>query len=71
MDVKSKDSDASVDSEKNHERINKAINEANNQIKNIFPQIAISSDTCFQLSNRVANAWWLSNQGIPVVLLNL
>ncbi|MFA9390536.1 MAG: hypothetical protein ACERKD_12040 [Prolixibacteraceae bacterium] len=64
-------SDASVDSIKNHKKIADAINEANAKIKSTYPQMTISRDNCYQLSNRVAHAWWLANQGIPVVLVYL
>src|SRR5690606_24323468 len=68
---KSSDSGSKDDSIKNYERIGEAIEEANTAIKNKHPQINISRDDCYQLSNRVAHAWWLANQGIPVVLLYL
>jgi hypothetical protein len=61
----------SESSEKNHARIFEAINEANTEINKINNGIKISRDNCYQLSNRVAHAWWLANQGIPVVLLYL
>jgi len=64
-------SEASANSKKNHEKIAEAINEANTIIKNTYPQINISRDNCYQLSNRVAHAWWLASQGIPVVLVYL
>jgi len=55
----------------NHKQIAKAIEEANNGINKVYSGISISRDNCYQLSNRVAYAWWLANQGIPVVLLYL
>ena len=61
------DSNTSDKSKKNHEKIGLAINEAKEGIYGI----SISRDKCYQLSNRVAHAWWLANQGIPVVLLYL
>jgi len=57
----------SDDSISNHGKIGLAINEAREGIDGI----SISRDNCYQLSNRVAHAWWLANQGIPVVLLYL
>ena len=55
----------------NHKQIAKAIEEANNGINKEISGLTISRDTCYQLSNRVAHAWWLANQGIPVVLMYL
>jgi len=63
--------DATYDSEKNHASIGVAIHEANNGIKDMGFEVSISRDNCYQLSNRVGHAWWLANQGIPVVLLYL
>ncbi|WP_188051101.1 hypothetical protein [Flavobacterium sp. GP15] len=63
--------DASDNSKKNHEQIALAITEANTNIKNEIEDITLSRDACYQFSNRVAHAWWLSNQGIPVVLMYL
>jgi len=59
--------------EQNRKKINRAINQAKEDINNKVPftLIAISRDKCYQLSNRVAHAWWLANQGVPVVLLYL
>lgn len=65
------ESDAKDGSIKNHDKIGEAINEANSFIKNTHSKIAISRDNCYQLSNRVAHAYWLANQGIPVVLVYL
>lgn len=55
----------------NHERIGQAIAEARNALEVEMPGIAISRDRDYQLSNRVAHAWWLANHGLPVVLLYL
>lgn len=63
--------DATKDSRKNHEKIGLAIQHANDSIKKSGFDISISRDNCYQLSNRVAHAWWLANQGIPVVLMYL
>lgn len=64
-------SEASYDSRKNHERIGLAIQQASDGITNSGYPNSISRDRCYQLSNRVAHAWWLANEGIPVVLLYL
>jgi hypothetical protein len=58
-------------SKKNHEQIALAISEVNTHIADEIAGIALSRDTCYQFSNRVAHAWWLANQGIPVVLMYL
>lgn len=63
--------DMSENSIQNHTRIHMAIQEANNEICKSFPGLAISRDKCYQLSNRIAHAWWLASNGIPVVLLYL
>lgn len=62
---------ASINSLANHKQIGEAIEQANNTINIQVPGISISRDKCYQLSNRIAHAWWLANQGIPVVLLYL
>lgn len=62
---------ASKSSQANHKKIKKAIDEANGKISTSASPLDISIDKCYQLSNRVAHAWWLANQGIPVVLLYL
>lgn len=61
----------SDDSIRNHEQIGKAIVEANTKIEKEISGICLSTENCYQFSNRVAHAWWLANQGIPVVLLYL
>lgn len=61
----------SEDTKRNHEQIALAIEEANNGINKEISAVAISINTCYQLSNRIAHSWWLANQGIPVVLLYL
>lgn len=57
---------ASVESKENHNKIFDAIELTNKAIG-----IELSRDKCYQLSNRVAHAWWLASQGIPIVLLYL
>ncbi|HLF53239.1 hypothetical protein [Flavobacterium sp.] len=68
---KSISEEASGNSKENHKKIGIAINEANTNLENVISGISISRDKCYQFSNRVAHAWWLANQGIPVVLLYL
>jgi len=63
--------DASENSKKNHIKIGAAINEAKDEINKKVTGVNISRDLCYQLSNRVAHAWWLANKEIPVVLLYL
>ena len=65
------DAKASDNSKSNHEQIGKAIAQANTAINKTIKGVSISRDQCYQLSNRVAHAWWLANQEIPVVLLYL
>lgn len=61
----------SDDSKLNHDKIDKAIKQANDAINEKVEGVAISRDKYYQLSNRVAHAWWLADKGIPVVLLYL
>ncbi len=49
--------------------IKQAIAEANTGISKQVSGIALTTLKCYQLSNRIANAWWLANNGIPAVLL--
>lgn len=63
--------DASQDSLANHAKIGITIEEANAGINKIIGGVSISRDKCYQLSNRVAHAWWLANHDIPVVLIYL
>ena len=62
---------ASANSIKNHAHITKAIETAKNEIWKSGSEINISIGNCYQLSNRIAHAWWLASNGIPVVLLYL
>lgn len=57
----------------NHKQINEAIQETSNSINklNADANINLSIESCYQLSNRVACAWWLASHNIPVVLLYL
>jgi len=61
----------SENSEKNHQKIRSAIGEAKANISLQVPISNISIDCCYQLSNRVAHAWWLANKGYHVVLMYL
>ena len=65
-------SNASEDSKLNHVCIGQAIEEAKDDlVKRGFSDVNISLDSCYQLSNRIAHAWWLARNGVPVVLLYL
>lgn len=66
--ISKKPSDGTV---ANLEHIITAIAEANTKIENEISGICLSTENCYQFSNRVAHAWWLANQGIPVVLMYL
>jgi hypothetical protein len=63
--------DASAGSRENHDRICKAIEQARAALEPQAPGISISCDKHYQLSNRIAFAWWLASHGIPTVLLYL
>lgn len=65
------DPSLSDNSIKNHDKIAKAIEEANVGINKGNNNVQLSRDSCYQLSNRIAHAWWLADKGIPVVLLYL
>lgn len=65
------DHNASENSKKNHKKIGHAIDAASENLKTLVSEINISRDKCYQLSNRIAHAWWLANQGVPVVLVYL
>jgi hypothetical protein len=65
------DTKASENSKSNHAKIAQAISDVNAEINKTVTGVSISRDCCYQLSNRVAHAWWLANHGIPVVLLYL
>lgn len=63
--------DASAKSRANHARIGAAIDEARVAMSAMLPRIAISRDTHYQLSNRLAFMWRLASLGVPVVLVYL
>ena len=62
---------ASPPSVQNHERIGEAINQVCGELRRLSASTAISRDTHYQLSNRVAFAWKLASLGIPTVLVYL
>ena len=55
----------------NHQRIGNAIQEANMGLKDLKGEWNLSRDSHYQLANRFAWAWKLSQSGIPVVLVYL
>ena len=63
--------DASVRSKANHQQIGTAIDGARQALTEQIPGIAISRDTHYQLSNRVAFAWRVASLGVPTVLVYL
>jgi hypothetical protein len=63
--------DASQNSLANHTKIGLAIEEANAGINKVIRGVSISRDKCYQLSNRIAHAWWLAKHDIPVVIIYL
>lgn len=63
--------DASEKSSENHEHIQKAITEANCYLSSKHPDISISTDSHYQLANRIAYAWKFASLGIPVILIYL
>src|SRR3990172_465356 len=64
-------SDASSRSKENHIQITNAIEQAREALAAQEPGVGISTKSSYQLSNRVAHAWWLAHHGIPVVLVYL
>lgn len=63
--------DASADSVENHARIGQAIEEAQAGWRAIHPGVTISRSSHYQLANRMAHAWKIAEQGMPVVLVYL
>ena len=55
----------------NHHRIGLAIDEACAALRQINSLTAISRDSHYQLSNRVAFAWKLGSLGVPTILIYL
>lgn len=72
-ELKADDRAGAKPNSKNLFKIRSAIREAREEINKVTAplSISISIDRCYQLSNRVAHAWWLANQGVPVILLYL
>ena len=69
---KSLDSNSSDNSKRNHERIGEAIEKANNGLaEQTGYRWALSRDCCYQMSNRFAWAWKLTELGYPVILVYL
>ncbi len=62
---------SSVGSVSNHENIEKCINDSCSDLNNINTGFNLSIKSHYQLSNRVAFAWQLSQHQVPVVLLYL
>lgn len=63
--------ETSSKSVENHEQIDRAINEANNGWQKIDDRTSISRSSHYQLANRLAFTWKLSQLGLPVVLIYL
>jgi hypothetical protein len=55
----------------NHGYIGRCIDEARDALRRFLPEIAISRDSNYQLSNRIASTWKVADCGMPVVLLCL
>lgn len=55
----------------NHNQIGAAIRQANNALNDILPGWALSRDSHYQLANRFAWAWKVTDLGCPVVLVYL
>jgi len=64
-------SDASDGSRQNHEQIGRAIQEANLGLSKAIPDWNLSRDSHYQMSNRFAWAWKLTELGVPVILVYL
>lgn len=64
---------ASDNSRRNHDRIGSAIDEANVGLRALTsnPEWELCRDECYQLANRFAWAWKLTELGVPVVLVYL
>lgn len=65
------DADASDNSVANHKRIAAAIDETREALGKSGAGVGIGRDRCYQFSNRVAFAWKLNQEGIPVALIYL
>lgn len=63
--------DASDDSVRNHERIGAAIAEANVALNSALRGWNLSRDSRYQMTNRFAWAWKVTDFGVPVILVYL
>ena len=54
-----------------HKKICNAIDDSNYVLSELKPGVSVSPGTCYQLSSHIAHAYFLAQQGIPVVLLYL
>jgi hypothetical protein len=55
----------------NHDHIKSAIANACAELRRVDPGVAISCDSHYQLSNRVAFGWKLASLGVPTVIVYL
>jgi hypothetical protein len=55
----------------NHDQIGRAIEESRLALSQLMPGVAISRDSHYQCSNRIAFAWKLASEGIPTALVYL
>lgn len=62
---------ASRNSRENHARIGSAIAAAQAGWQEIDPDVSISVSSHYQLANRMAHAWKIAEQGMPVALVYL
>lgn len=62
---------ASKRSQQNHEQIGHAIDQANTGWRSVAPEARLTRDSHYQLANRLAFAWKLASEGVPIVLLYL
>ena len=65
------EADASDNSHRNHEKIDKRIGEACDALGGSAIGVNIARDSHYQFSNRIAFAWKLATEGVPVVLIYL
>ncbi|HSL70873.1 MAG TPA: hypothetical protein VK864_11570, partial [Longimicrobiales bacterium] len=69
--TKRKSKEAQLRSDENDEHIRGALEFASSALNSLMPGTTLSADDRYELSSRVAHAWWLANNGIPVVLMYL
>jgi hypothetical protein len=63
---------ASPESKRNHRQIRRCLREAQDSLNRVFDgPFRLSTDSHYQLANRVAYLWKLASLGIPTVLLYL